>query len=178
MNISIFKAAIARSFLALCFSFGIQAAHAWSWPTGTVCVGGSKSGASSGQLCCATSNGDVCQTAIAKLPFSALVAVVDVNTASQQTLAAIPGIGPQTAQAIVTERGKRPFQGALDMASRLCQSNSVDFGGETSVKIQGEMHSPRGVAPKDAGFKCAAGAKEVDLAGKKHNYVGHVTLLK
>jgi Helix-hairpin-helix motif len=83
---------------------------------------------------------------------------IDINTAPQSTLAAISTIGPQVAQAIITERGKGQFKDAQDFAARMCSKTSVNFE-DTSIVIAGTPYAPRGGNPKDPGWKCVMGEK-------------------
>ncbi|CAB3757655.1 competence protein ComE [Burkholderia sp. MSh2] len=61
-------------------------------------------------------------------------AAVDVNTASEDALVGIKGIGPARARAILDERGARgPFRNAEDLASRV-----KGMGGHTVERLQQE----------------------------------------
>jgi len=105
--------------------------------------------------------------------------VIDINTASAQDLIILMKTSPQTAQAIVAERSKGAFKTSEDFAARICTQHSIDSGFESSVKIQNEIHEPRASKPpKDAGWKCAAGHGTYEASGRKHNYVGHVILMR
>ena len=103
--------------------------------------------------------------------------LVNINTASQSELAAIKTIGPQVAQVIISERSKGAFKDVNDFAVRSCGKTSVNFE-ETSIVITGTTIAYRGGEPKAAGFRCAMGEPQYSVNNKKHNYVGHVTLLK
>ena len=92
---------------------------------------------------------------------------VDVNASSAEELARETRNTSEAARAIVAERNSGgPFKGVVDF-----EDASIKFGDQT-------MLVQRGSDPKNPGFKCARGAGELELFGKKHNYVGHVTLLK
>ncbi len=105
--------------------------------------------------------------------------VIDINTASEQDLASIPSIGPQLAKAIVGERSAgKHFKDFTMFAARLCGKYSIDFGFETSVKIQNEMHVPRGGDPKQAGFKCAVGQGTFETSGQKFGWDVRTTQVK
>jgi hypothetical protein len=104
--------------------------------------------------------------------------VIDINRASQQDFVIIMMLSPQVAQSVVAERNKGAFKTSADFASRVCTKHSIDSGFESSIKIQNEIHAPKSGDPKAAGFKCAAGQGSYEVSGKKHNYVGHVTLLR
>ncbi|RQS34440.1 helix-hairpin-helix domain-containing protein [Burkholderia sp. Bp8992] len=61
-------------------------------------------------------------------------AAVDVNTASEDALVGIKGIGPARAKAILDERGTRgPFRNAEDLAARV-----KGMGGHTVERLQQE----------------------------------------
>lgn len=61
-------------------------------------------------------------------------AAVDVNTANEDALVGIKGIGPARAKAILDERGARgPFKNAEDLASRV-----KGMGGHTVERLQQE----------------------------------------
>ncbi|MET3620910.1 ComEA family DNA-binding protein [Burkholderia ambifaria] len=61
-------------------------------------------------------------------------AAVDVNTANEDALVGIKGIGPARAKAILDERGARgPFRNAEDLASRV-----KGMGGHTVERLQQE----------------------------------------
>ncbi|KVV37121.1 competence protein ComE [Burkholderia territorii] len=61
-------------------------------------------------------------------------AAVDVNSANEDALVGIKGIGPARAKAILDERGARgPFRNADDLASRV-----KGMGGQTVERLQRE----------------------------------------
>ncbi|MBR8061655.1 helix-hairpin-helix domain-containing protein [Burkholderia ambifaria] len=61
-------------------------------------------------------------------------AAVDVNTANEDALVGIKGIGPARAKAILDERGAHgPFRNAEDLASRV-----KGMGGHTVERLQQE----------------------------------------
>ncbi|MDR8731126.1 ComEA family DNA-binding protein [Burkholderia pseudomultivorans] len=61
-------------------------------------------------------------------------AAVDVNTAGEDALVGIKGIGPARAKAILDERGARgPFKNADDLAARV-----KGMGGQTVERLQKE----------------------------------------
>ena len=103
----------------------------------------------------------------------------DVNTSTAEQLTRGTNNSRKAAVSIVAEREKNgPYKDPLNFAQRVGGSVTVDFGyssvriGDTTIIARG------GGSPKDAGFKTIAGSGVVELYGKKHNYVGHVTLLK
>ena len=111
--------------------------------------------------------------------FQTASTAVDINTASDKQLTEGTLNTPETARAIIAERARGgPFKDAVDFAQRVCTKTDVDFG-DASLRI-GEMVilMKRGSDPKNPGFKCARGTGELELFGRKHNYVGHVTLLR
>lgn len=106
--------------------------------------------------------------------------LIDVNASPAEELVSSLTNSPEAARAIVAERNSGgPFKGVVDFARRICPKVAVDFE-DASVKFADQtMLVRRGTgSPKNAGFKCARGTGELELFGKKHNYVGHVTLLK
>ena len=109
----------------------------------------------------------------------ALLATIDVNTSDVDAIARETRNTPGAARAIFAERNSGgPFKGVVDFAQRVCPKVAVDFE-DASIKFGDQtMLVRRGGDPKSAGFKCARGTGDLELFGKKHNYVGHVTLLK
>lgn len=89
------------------------------------------------------------------------------------------GISPEAARIIVSERDKHgPFKGLIDFAQRVCPQTDVDFQ-DASIRFGDEtLMVRRGSDPKNPGFKCVRAGGDVEVFGKKHNYVGHVTLLR
>lgn len=94
-------------------------------------------------------------------------------------LAEATGVSLEVANLIISERDRNgPYKGLIDFAQRVCPQADVDFS-DASVRFGSDtMLVNRGVDPKNPGFKCARGDGEMELFGKKHHYVGHVTLLK
>ncbi|KVT13969.1 competence protein ComE [Burkholderia sp. MSMB1078WGS] len=82
-------------------------------------------------------------------------AAVDVNTANEDALVGIKGIGPARAKAILDERGARgPFRNADDLATRV-----KGMGGHTVERLQQEgltIGAVAGAAPSAAGKPAAA----------------------
>ncbi|KGB98938.1 ComEA family DNA-binding protein [Burkholderia cepacia] len=82
-------------------------------------------------------------------------AAVDVNTANEDALVGIKGIGPARAKAILDERGARgPFKNADDLAARV-----KGMGGHTVERLQQEgltIGAAAGAAPSAAGKPAAA----------------------
>ncbi|MEN2474888.1 helix-hairpin-helix domain-containing protein [Burkholderia stabilis] len=88
-------------------------------------------------------------------------AAVDVNTANEDALVGIKGIGPARAKAILDERGARgPFRNADDLASRV-----KGMGGHTVERLQqqgltigaaGSGAAGSGTAPSAAAKPAAA----------------------
>ena len=108
-----------------------------------------------------------------------LVTTIDVNTSDVDAIARETRNTPEAARAIVAERNSGgAFKGVVDFAQRVCPKVAIDFE-DASIKFGDQtMLVQKGGDPKSAGFKCARGTGELELFGKKHNYVGHVTLLK
>lgn len=108
-----------------------------------------------------------------------VAARADVNTGSAADLMADTNISAKTAEFIVADRQKNgAYKDPQDFANRVCSSTDVDFG-YTNAQIGNAMIIARGGNPKEAGWKCATRNKgEVEIYNKKHNYVGHVTLLR
>jgi competence protein ComEA len=66
--------------------------------------------------------------------FGQAFAAVDVNTANEDALRGIKGIGPAKAKAILDERASHgPFKDAADLSKRV-----KGLGGHTVEKLQGE----------------------------------------
>ena len=102
----------------------------------------------------------------------------DVNTSTIEQLMSGTNNSRKAAASIVAEREKNgPYKDPLDFAQRVGDSIPVDFS-SSAVRIGDTTIFPRGGNPKEAGFKMVAGSGVVELYGRKHNYVGHVTLLK
>jgi len=104
--------------------------------------------------------------------------LLNLNTATQAQLAALPGIGEKAALVILMARAQKPFTNGQDFAERVCSKASVDTGIEVSIMIGSQQFSPRGQNPKDPGWKCAQGAKTYQTEGRTNHYVGHITLLR
>ncbi|KWO64031.1 ComEA family DNA-binding protein [Burkholderia territorii] len=89
-------------------------------------------------------------------------AAVDVNSANEDALVGIKGIGPARAKAILDERGAHgPFRNAEDLASRV-----KGMGGHTVERLQREglTIGAAGVGATGAG---AAGSSASALAASK-----------
>ncbi len=110
--------------------------------------------------------------------FDTKAAMIDVNTADVASLMKDTNNSPEAAAFIVAERGRDgPYKDPLDFAKRVGGSVSVDFG-YSSTRMGDTMIIAKGLNPKNPGFKTVAKSGVVELYGQKHNYVGHVTLLK
>ena len=104
--------------------------------------------------------------------------IVDVNTATPEALMRGTANTREAAAFIVGERQRSgPFKSPINFAQRVGPRVTADFSA-SPVRIGDTVIFPRGGDPKQAGFKTAAGSGVVELYGKKHNYVGHITLLK
>lgn len=104
---------------------------------------------------------------------------MDVNTGDGARLTDGTAITREGVAVIVAERVRNgPFSDLVDFARRTCPQTALDFS-DASIRFGTDtMLVRRGGDPKSAGFKCARGTGEMELFGKKHNYVGHVTLLR
>ena len=102
----------------------------------------------------------------------------DVNTSSVEQLMKGTNISREAAAFIVGERKKGgPYKDPLNFAQRVGNNVTVDFG-YSSARIGDTMIIAKGTNPKADGFKTNPGSGVVELYGKQHNYVGHVTLLR
>ena len=102
--------------------------------------------------------------------------MIDINQASPRVLGGIRTLSQEAIGALVQDRERGPFVNAEDMAVRMCGRSSIDLSG-SDLRI-GRITYSRNAETKAAGFKCTAGDGSYEIMGKKHNYVGHVTLLK
>jgi competence protein ComEA len=86
--------------------------------------------------------------------FASAWAAVDVNSANEDALMGIKGIGPARAKAILDERGARgPFKDAADLASRV-----KGMGGHTVELLQKEGLTVGAAGPSAAGSPAAGKA--------------------
>lgn len=108
---------------------------------------------------------------------------IDVNTSSADEIVRLaPTTSSEGATFIVAEREKGgAFKDPIDFAQRVCPKVSVDFD-LAPTRIGNAQIIARGTDPGKLGFKCAPPRKGEDptleLYGRKHSYVGHVTLLR
>ena len=110
--------------------------------------------------------------------FDVTAPMPDVNTSTAEQLMAGTNNSQKTAGFIVAERERGgPYKDPLDFARRVGGTVSVDFG-YSSVRIGDTTIIARGGEPKANGFKAVRGSGVVELYNAKHNYVGHVTLLR
>ena len=111
---------------------------------------------------------------------------VDLNAANAQEIADRTGTSMQSAVHIVAmrEKGGR-YTSIEDFARRNCRTMAIDMSrggiqiGDVTVLFAGSQ--AKGAAPGSQlpGFQCGPrGGEQFSLYGKKHNYVGHVTLLR
>jgi competence protein ComEA len=90
--------------------------------------------------------------------FGHAFAAVDINTANEDALRGIKGIGPAKAKAILDERQAHgPFKDAADLTSRV-----KGLGGHTVEKLQGEGLA---IGPAKAGAPVAQAAAAPAAAG-------------
>jgi len=104
-------------------------------------------------------------TAALVAAFGQAFAAVDVNTANEDALRGIKGIGPARAKAILDERNAHgPFKDASDLGKRV-----KGMGGHTVDRLQAEGLSvgPANVqvAQSTQGTAAQAGAKNVPAKG-------------
>jgi hypothetical protein len=102
--------------------------------------------------------------------------LIDINQASPRSLGSIRTLNADAIAALVKDRERTPFANAEDLAIRACNRSSIDLSG-VDIRI-GRTTYIRNTETKAAGFKCTAGDGSYEIMGKKHNYVGHVTLLR
>ena len=108
---------------------------------------------------------------------------IDVNTSSAAEIVRIaPTTSAESAAFIVAERSKGgAYKDPIDFANRVCPKTGVDFD-LAPTRIGNTQIFARGGDPKSNGFKCApprpGEVPTFELYGRKHNYVGHVTLLR
>lgn len=104
--------------------------------------------------------------------------IPDVNTSTAEELMAGTDISREAAAFIIADRKRGgPYKDPLNFAQRVGGSVTVDFG-YSSARIGDTTIIARGNNPAANGFKMVKGSGVVELYGKKHNYVGHVTLLR
>ena len=107
--------------------------------------------------------------------------VLDLNTNSADKIARATGTSMQSAVQIVVLREKGgPYTSIEDFARRNCPTNAIEMN-QGTVKIADAtvILGPSTGKPIAPGFQCQPNdAGQFSLYGKKHNYVGHVTLLR
>ena len=110
--------------------------------------------------------------------FDTRAAIIDVNTATADELMKGTSNSRETAAFIIANRQKNgAYKNPQDFAQRVGGSVDVDFG-YASARIGDTTIIARGLNPKNPGFKTAVRSGVVELYGSKHDYVGHVTLLR
>lgn len=105
--------------------------------------------------------------------FGQVFAAVDVNTANEDALRGIKGIGPARAKAILDERGAHgPFKDASDLGKRV-----KGLGGHTVERLQAEGLSvgPASAKPGVATQTANGAAGSKDAAAKSGNAPGAAT---
>lgn len=107
--------------------------------------------------------------------------VLDLNTNSADKIARATGTSMQSAVHIMVQREKGgPYTSIEDFARRNCPTNAIEMN-QGTVKIADAtvILGPSTGKPIAPGFQCQPNdAGQFSLYGKKHNYVGHVTLLR
>lgn len=111
---------------------------------------------------------------------------VDLNTATAQQIADQTGTSMQSAVHIMVQREKGgAYTSIEDFARRNCRTMAIDMNrggiqvGDAIVLFAGSQAKGAAAGSQLPGFQCGpGGGKQYSLYGKKHNYVGHVTLLR
>ncbi|APG62006.1 hypothetical protein LPB140_03330 [Sphingorhabdus lutea] len=108
--------------------------------------------------------------------------MIDLNNHVVEQLSNGTAHSLEVAHIIAAERNRNgPFTGIEDFALRVCTQTDVDFS-QSSIKMGDILIIvlPRsGTKSNLAGFQCRRDEEGIfNLYGKKHNYVGHVTLLR
>ena len=105
-------------------------------------------------------------------------AIIDVNTATAEQLMRGTNNSREAAAFIVAERQKNgAYKDPQDFAQRVGNSVDVDFG-YASLRMGDTTILARGTNPKSPGWRTAVKSGVIEVYGQKHNYVGHVTLLR
>ena len=111
---------------------------------------------------------------------------VDLNTASAQEIADLTGTSMQSAVHIMVQREKGGRYASIeDFARRNCRTMAIDMSrggiqiGDVVVLFSSSQAKGAATGSQLPGFQCGPrDGKQFSLYGKKHNYVGHVTLLR
>ena len=106
---------------------------------------------------------------------------IDLNTASVEQIVSATGASMQSAVHIVVQREKGGrYTSIEDFANRNCRTNAIEMNqGAVTIAEATLILAPSTGKPIVPGFQCAPGSGEqFSLYGRKHNYVGHVTLLR
>lgn len=111
---------------------------------------------------------------------------VDLNTASAQEIADRTGTSMQSAVHIMIQREKGGRYASIeDFARRNCRTMAIDMSrggiqiGDVVVLFSSSQAKGAAAGSQLPGFQCGpGGGKQFSLYGKKHDYVGHVTLLR
>ena len=111
---------------------------------------------------------------------------VDLNTASAQEIADLTGTSMQSAVHIMVQREKGGRYASIeDFARRNCRTMAIDMSrggiqiGDVVVLFSSSQAKGAAAGSQLPGFQCGPrDGKQFSLYGKKHNYVGHVTLLR
>lgn len=108
-----------------------------------------------------------------------LALFIDINKVTQAELQAIPTLNAENASFIVREReAGGSYKDLDDLAGRTCPAVAVNME-ETSIQVGASQVVYRGTdSGKSWGMKCALNDGTYTVDNKKHNYVGHVTLLR
>lgn len=104
---------------------------------------------------------------LASLTISAAMAAVDINTASENDLDSIKGIGPSTAAKMMAARKQAPFKDWNDVIQRLAglgEKRAAKLSSE-GLTVNGVAYKPRVTAPgSGAGRQTEKPARALPIA--------------
>lgn len=105
--------------------------------------------------------------------------VVDLNTANAAEIARVTGTSIQSAVHIVVQREKGGLYSSIEnFAQRNCRTMDIDMN-RGGIKVSDLTIMMPVAGAVSSGLQCRpGGGQEFSLYGQKHNYVGHVTLLR
>ena len=111
---------------------------------------------------------------------------VDLNTASAQEISDLTGTSMQSAVHIMVQREKGGRYASIeDFARRNCRTMAIDMSrggiqiGDVVVLFSSSQAKGAATGSQLPGFQCGPrDGKQFSLYGKKHDYVGHITLLR
>jgi DNA uptake protein ComE-like DNA-binding protein len=95
---------------------------------------------------------------------------LDINTATQAQLAAIPTVGEKAAAIILFMRKSGAFRDSTNLAARVCPQVALNLE-ETSIQIGEQQIVYRGNgSPKNAGWKCGTAPRTYSVDNKIYKY--------